>query len=308
MTDGQLLERFLTEHDELAFADLVRRHGGMVLGVCRQILRDGHDAEDAFQATFLVLVRNARTIRNHDSLGSWLYGVAQRTALRAKTQARRRAHVGQGEAMAASEPEYERDNEELRPLIHEEVGRLPDKYRAPVVLCYFEGQSHEKAAEQLDWPVGTVKGRLARAREMLQSRLSRRGIALSLGLVAFLRSTEASAAVPETLVESTIKAAVRLAPSVELGATSARSRLAGKGAFTPRRLFVIGLLLTVAILMNRFARERTSSGSVIPSSEFPKAPARISADATKTENGTGAPQGGEVRDCHLTPAGDRERR
>jgi RNA polymerase sigma factor (sigma-70 family) len=305
MTDGQLLERFLTEHDELAFADLVRRHGQMVLGLCRQILRDGHEAEDAFQATFLVLVRNARTIRKHDSLGSWLYGVAQRTALRAKTQAKRRAHVGQGEAMAASEPELERDSEELRPLIHEEVGRLPDKYRAPVILCYFEGQSHEKAAEQLDWPVGTVKGRLARAREMLQTRLSRRGIALSLGLVAFLRSNQTSAAVPETLVESTTRAAVRLAPSVELGATSAKAHRAGSGAFTHRRLFIIGIFLTMAILMNRLARERTSSGAVIPSSVFPKVLAPVSTEKTKTGNGSSTPPVVEGVGCHSAAAGER---
>ena len=208
MTDGELLERFVDGGDESAFESLVRRHGPMVLGLCRRALRDAHEAEDAFQATFLVLVRNARTIRKRESLASWLYGVARRVARRAQTGAKHRSMVLHGEAMVSTGPDSDDDRFEVLPIVHDEVERLPEKYRAPIVLCYFEGQSHEEAARHLDWPVGTVKGRLSRARGILQSRLVRRGLALSLGLVAFLED-EASAAVPEPLVEATVQSAVR---------------------------------------------------------------------------------------------------
>jgi RNA polymerase sigma factor (sigma-70 family) len=207
MTDGQLLDHFVKTRDETSFEALVRRHGPMVLGLCRRSLQDDHEAEDAFQTTFLTLVNNARTIRKQDSLGSWLYGVAQRVTLKAKIRAGKRNRLTQGETMAVDDHDSsEADLQEIRPVLHEEVGRLPEKYRAPIVLCYLEGQTHEEAARQLEWPVGTVKGRLSRARELLHSRLSRRGIALSLGLVAILKS-EARAAVPESLVESTVRAA-----------------------------------------------------------------------------------------------------
>jgi RNA polymerase sigma factor (sigma-70 family) len=208
MTDAELLERFVSGRDEAAFEMLVRRHGRMVLGLCRRALRDDHAAEDAFQATFLVLVRNAGSIRNRESLASWLYGVAQRVSRKAHAGMKPRALVHQGESMSATEPDADHDRSEFRPILHDEVGRLPEKYRAPIVLCYFEGRSHEEAARELDWPIGTVKGRLSRARNLLQSRLVRRGVALGLGLVAFLE-TEVEAAVPESLVESTVRAAAR---------------------------------------------------------------------------------------------------
>lgn len=209
MTDGELLERFVTGHDEAAFELLVRRHSRMVLGLCRRALRDGHEAEDAFQATFLVLVRNARSIRKRESVASWLYGVAQRVSRKAQARANTRAFVHQSEVSVATGPDADPDRSELRPIVQDEVGRLPEKYRAPIVLCYFEGRSHEEAARQLEWPIGTVKGRLSRARDILQSRLVRRGVALALGLVAFLEE-EAKAAVPESLIETTVRAGVRL--------------------------------------------------------------------------------------------------
>jgi RNA polymerase sigma factor (sigma-70 family) len=204
MTDGQMLERFITKRDESAFEGLVLRHGPMVLGVCRQILRDNHEAEDAFQATFLILARNAQTIRNLDSLASWLYGVAYRLSLRAKTTVRPRVYEGRSFEMAASDTGNDLEHSELRPVLHEEVSKLPEKYRAPIVLCFFEGQTHEEAASQLECPVGTVKGRLARAKEMLRGRLSRRGMALPLALVAFLHSQTVNAAISEELVGSTL--------------------------------------------------------------------------------------------------------
>ncbi len=213
MTDKQLIESFLTRRDEASFESLVLRHGPMVLGLCRQVLRDSHEAEDAFQATFLLLARNAATIKNLDSLASWLYGVAYRVSLKAKAGARRRAHEGPGVEMAVSEP-LDLDRHDLQPLLHDEVNRLPEKYRAPILLCFFEGQTHEEAARQLNCPTGTVKGRMARAKEMLRSRLERRGLAMPVALIAMMLSREATAAVPRELVESTVAAALRATATI----------------------------------------------------------------------------------------------
>ena len=190
LTDGQLLERFATgggEASELAFATLVDRHGPMVLRVCRGLLFDPDDAEDAFQATFLVLVRRARSLWVRDSLGPWLHQVAHRTAscLRANA-ARRHRH----ERIAAGRGRDDRPGpgEELARVLHEELGRLPEQYRAPVVLCDLEATTHEQAARHLGWPVGTVKSRLTRARQLLGDRLRRRGFGPDRGaLLAALR-------------------------------------------------------------------------------------------------------------------------
>jgi RNA polymerase sigma factor (sigma-70 family) len=179
LSDGQLLSRFAQTRDasgELAFRELVNRHGPMVLGVCRQVLRHAHDADDAFQATFLVLVRKARSIRPADSLAPWLYSVAYRTAHRARATAQRYRPANEEQlADQAVVPEdvYTFD---LRPLLHEELARLPAKYQAPIVLCHLEGRTHEEAARLLRWPVGTVSGRLSRGRRLLRDRLQRRGI------------------------------------------------------------------------------------------------------------------------------------
>jgi RNA polymerase sigma factor (sigma-70 family) len=184
-SDGELLERFLGRRDAASFASLVRRHGPMVLGVCRRILRDFHDAEDAFQATFLVLARNARSVRRREALGSWLYGVACRVALKARAQAaRRRRHEGRAASGAEERPEREAACDDVRPILDEEVSRLPDKYRRPVVLCYFEGKSYREAARLLGVPAGTASVRLARARELLRGRLALRGVVLSSGALA----------------------------------------------------------------------------------------------------------------------------
>jgi RNA polymerase sigma factor (sigma-70 family) len=176
MSDTQLLEQFLAENDGIAFRSLIDRHGPMVLAVCRSVLGGSHDVEDAFQTTFLVLVRNASTIRSRDSLGPWLHRVALRVSQRTRaTASQRRAREkrrSRSEAVPAS------DQAELisRPVLHEELNRLPDRYRLPLVLCYLEGKTNEQAAAQLHWPVGTVKGRLWRARSQLRERLIRRGL------------------------------------------------------------------------------------------------------------------------------------
>ena len=183
MSDAQLLGRFAEARDstaESAFRELINRHGSMVMGVCRQILRHPHDADDAFQATFLVLVRKARSIRVGESLAPWLYGVAYRTAHRARAIASRyrSAAVEQLEEPMESSSDHA-CHFDLRPLLHEELNRLPGKYREPIVLCHLEGKSHEEAARLLKWPVGTVSGRLSRGRELLRSRLKRRGMEVS---------------------------------------------------------------------------------------------------------------------------------
>src|SRR5205085_417873 len=162
---------------------LVDRHGPMVLSVCRRVLGNAHDAEDAFQAAFLVLVRRARKILRRESVGSWLHGVAYRTALKARTAALRR--LVKEKQTAAGQAVDDRSDivwRELRPILDEEIDRLPEKYRLPLVLCYLEGKTNAEVARQLRWPKGTVATRLARAREQLRRRLTRRGAVLSAGL------------------------------------------------------------------------------------------------------------------------------
>jgi RNA polymerase sigma factor (sigma-70 family) len=194
--DRDLLERFLGRRDEAAFAGLVRRHGPMVLRVCRGVLRDFHDAEDAFQATFLVLARRARWVARPEALGGWLYGVAYRVALKARAAAARRdRHERQAARTAEEPPAGGEGRAELRAVLDEEVNRLPDKYRRPVVLCYFEGRTYQEVARLLGWPAGTASARLARAREVLRGRLARRGMALSpVALAACLAGESAPAA------------------------------------------------------------------------------------------------------------------
>ena len=206
--DGELLSRFIESHDETALAALVGRHGPMVWGVCRRQLSH-HDAEDAFQATFLVLVRKAASIRSREMVGNWLYGVAHQTALLARrTAARRRAREVQVTGMPDIEAVQQDQWPDLRPLLDEELSRLPESYRAVIVLCELEGRSRKEAACQLGVPEGTVAGRLARARVMLAKRLIQRGVTLSGGaLAAILSQNTASAGVPASVVSKTIKVA-----------------------------------------------------------------------------------------------------
>ncbi len=183
LTDEELLMRFSDRGDEVAFEALVIRHGPMVLRVCRDVLADPHEAQDAFQATFLVLLRRAGSIRRGASVGPWLHGVARRVAARTRARvARHRDRERQAPAARrpeAFEPDLAADLD--RAALHTEIDRLPASYRAPIVLCYLEGLTHEQAAARLNWPVGTVRGRLARARDRLRDRLRRRGLTLAAG-------------------------------------------------------------------------------------------------------------------------------
>ena len=187
LTDAQLLDRFTSHRDEtaeLAFRALVERHGPMVLRVCRAVLRDTHDADDAFQATFLVLLRRGGTLWVRDSLGPWLHQVAYRTASCARSAAaRRRRHELRAAELTARHPD-DGDRDDLGEVVHEEVGRLPQRYREVVVLCLLEGLTPEQAARHLKCPVGTVHSRLARGREQLRGRLIRRGLPGPAGLLA----------------------------------------------------------------------------------------------------------------------------
>jgi HlyD family secretion protein len=223
--DGPLLERFATlrgEEAELAFAALVARHGPMVWRVCRRVLRDEHDAQDAFQATWLVLARKAGSLRDRASVGNWLFGVASRVSLDARaTSSRRRLHERRyAESQTDEAPAEDRDGYDIGAVIHEELRRLPERYRTPIVLCYLEGLSHEEAALRLGRPVGTVRSRLARGRDRLRARLTGRGIVPSAGALTLALARDATASLPLALLHSTVQAAARFA-AIRAAATGA---------------------------------------------------------------------------------------
>ena len=216
--DEELLGRFVgaggldrDESAEAAFAALVERYGPMVLGVCRRVLGDRHEAEDAFQAVFLVLARKAASIARRQQLANWLYGVACRTALDARARAiRRQARERKAYAMSPSEvnPADEVDLDELRSILDEELARLPERYRGAVVLCELDGLSRHAAAQRLGIPEGTLSSRLARAKELLRERLKRRGLVPSAITLSAALAPEARALlIPPALAGSTIEAA-----------------------------------------------------------------------------------------------------
>lgn len=213
VSDRQLLEHFVERHDEGAFETLVQRHGPMVLGVCRRVLPEAHDADDAFQATFLVLIRKAASLPWHEIIAPWLWQVAYRVALKSRSSAvRRRASEREAGEMAALETKPENtgnlDRREVRGLLDEELQKLPDKYRAPLVLCYLEGKTHHEAAVELGWPRGSIAKRMVRAEELLRERLLGRGVSLSMGLSALLAAERAvAAAVPPVLLADTLRLA-----------------------------------------------------------------------------------------------------
>jgi RNA polymerase sigma factor (sigma-70 family) len=206
-TDGELLTAYVARGDGAAFAGLVRRHGPMVLGVCRRLTGDPHDAEDAFQATFLVLARKAAAVRPRDAVGGWLYGVARRTARDARRAAgRRRAREGPM-ADLPHPPDPDAAWDDIRTVLDEELARLPAGYRLAVVLCDLEGRPRREAARHLGVPHGTLSNRLAAARRMLARRLVRRGVTLAGGALAVTLTRHAAADVPAALAAAAARAA-----------------------------------------------------------------------------------------------------
>jgi RNA polymerase sigma factor (sigma-70 family) len=246
-SDGQLLSQFLSRRDEAAFVALVRRHGPMVLGVCRRVLGNAADAEDAFQATFLVLVRKAPALTTRPVLGDWLHGVARRTALSARRAgARRRAKE---QAMARPNVQDETVQNDWLPLLDEELGRLPEKYRLPVVLCDLEGKTRKEAAERLGWPEGTVAGRLSRGRALLARHLARQaGAVSSAALAAVLAQNAASACVAEALVHSTARAASLLAAGSGAATAVLSTRVAALTQGVVRAMFLAKLKTLTCVL------------------------------------------------------------
>ena len=269
LTDVQLLDRYVGPSDhgaEAAFTVLVKRHGPMVLRLCRGELNDMHAAEDAFQATFLILARKARSIRKVESLASWLYGVARRVARRARSIGCGALRTERRGALMVGHPSrMEREPSELVPEIQEEVDRLPGKYREPIILCYLEGLTHEEAASQLRIPVGTVKIRLSRGRDRLRGRLVRRGLAPT--LVASALSTSTRGAVPVPLLDLTVKAAMQVAAVRAAGVSVAvtalvegvlramfLSKLRTIAAFVATSITLIATSLLVVSAMSRPVR------------------------------------------------------
>ncbi len=253
LTDGQLLERFAGETGEsaqAAFAVLVERHGPMVLRVCRSVLDDPHDAEDVFQATFLILLRKAGGLWARDSLGPWLFQVARRTALHARSKAARRKKHERIAASLAPESHLE-IHDELGHILHEEIARLPERFRSPVILCDLEGRSLQQAARHLGLPIGTVKSRLSRGRERLKASLVRRGLAREPGLPRIL--------VPPALIESTIRAIIHH--------STMKSLAGGSAAVLARGVLIamsINQVLKVAAVMTALGAGAAGVGRFVP--------------------------------------------
>jgi RNA polymerase sigma factor (sigma-70 family) len=242
-TDAQLLDGFLGQRDEAALAGLVQRHAPMVWGVCRRILRNDHDAEDAFQATFLVLVRRAAAITSRELLANWLYGVACQTARKARASAaQRRTREKQVPVMPEPETAPQHRRHDLQGLLDQELNRLPVKYRLPLVLCDIEGKSRREAAEELCWPEGTVAGRLARARQLLAKLLARHGLVLSAASLAAVLSQAAAACPPAALLASTVQAASQFAAGP-----------AAPGMLSPAFALAEGVLKTMLQIKQRTA-------------------------------------------------------
>jgi RNA polymerase sigma factor (sigma-70 family) len=307
LTDAQLWERFATRRDAAAFEVLVERHGRAVLAVCRGILNDPNDAEDIFQATFLVLMRKADSLWVvNGSLGSWLYRVAYRMAIHAnRGTARRRQVERRATEMVNLNSGCAEPGSDIVPALHEEIGRLPEKYRAPIVLCHLEEMTHAEAAHQLGWTVGMVRGRVSKARGLLWTRLTRRGLTLSGGalITVFLEQT-ALAAVPRPWIETMVGAATKIAlgqaaAGAVSGAAVAFSERMSRGIFVTRLIWVAAALLAaggaVTMAMTLAAGQKDAGKSPHPGATA--ADSREKVVAAKAEDRTKpVPISGRVRD------------
>jgi RNA polymerase sigma factor (sigma-70 family) len=330
LTDAELLERFAVregEAAELAFGALVERHGPMVLRVCRQVLRDGHAAEDAFQAAFLVLARRAHSLHVGGTLAPWLQQVAWRTSSRLRrTAARRRFHERKAaEARAHAEAAGDHAWDDLGEALHDEIGRLPARFRVPLVLCYLEGLTSEQAARQLGWPAGTVRSRLTRGREELRRRLSLRGIAPSAAaLAAALVPGSAWAAVPAGLADETARMATLVAAGrVAAGTVPAAILVLTEGvlhamAITKWKMAALALLASCILASGALVSAQQSADSAPTQAEpdrlraveakldrllqkFEAAEPRVAPDPVKVTTGRPGAYGAAARDPKASP-------
>ena len=297
LTDGQLLERFLTQSGDaaqMAFAALVERHGPMVLHVCQRVLADQHDAQDAFQATFLVLLRRAGSIRQAESLASWLHGAAFRTASCARSAAARRRRHERGAAARRAEWDCrERSWDDLGPVLHEELERMPERYREVIVLCDLEGATYDDTARALALPLGTVKSRLARGRDRLRERLIRRGWAQP-GILGGL--APCFVAPPTRLMERTIQAASLVAAGqVPAGVVPVSVGLLMEGAM--RVMFTSKLKSAMAVL---FVGGFIASGGIVLAFQASES-AQVNASSETKAQAKGANPTAESRDRQPSP-------
>jgi RNA polymerase sigma factor (sigma-70 family) len=295
LTDSQLLEYFVSSRDEAAFEVLVRRHGPMVFALCRRVIGNLHDAEDAFQASFLVLARKAASVSPREAVGNWLYGVAYRTARRARAvSARQRAREKQVKDMPHPSTEPADPLKELETLLDQELSRLPDKYRLPLVLCELEGRSRKEVARQLKLPEGTLSSRLATGRKMLASRLARHGLASSGAmLAALLPQSAASASVPSSLVTSTAKAAGLFAAG-QAAATVVSTEVAALAEEVLKTMLLIKLKIGAGLLLSFAALVIGAYGLTSPSIQAEPAVVKVPAQV-KTEEPPAAVEQGRIQ-------------
>ena len=265
-SDAHLLRSFVERRDETAFAILVRRHGNRVLNVCRHVLRHDADAEDAFQATFMILARKAASIRKRTSLSSWLHGVAVRCAQNLRKNAMRRAKIenaATAERPAAEAPISQAALRELQSSLDEEIAGLPEKYRAPFLLVCFEGKSRAEVAQVLGCKEGTVASRVATARERLQKRLTARGVAISAALAAALvPQTTLAARISKRLAHRTVEAAVAFATRNGAGVASSQALALAQGVLKGIRMTKLNIALLALVGASlRVRRPRRTDGS-----------------------------------------------
>ena len=269
LSDGQLVSRYLARGDALAFEVLVERHAAMVQAVCRRSLADPADVDDAFQATFLVLARRSATVRDRDELGGWLFGVSRRVCLLAnRARIRRRGHERRAAEERSLRTAARAVDDELAAAIDEEIERLPRPYRLPVVLCLLEGRTRSEAAAQLRWTEGMVRGRLARARALLRSRLTRRGLAPAGVLAALARERTADGAVPRAWIENAARNAV--ARRAAAGLVSAESAALAQGVI---RTMMLKNLAAAVLALIAVAGLTACATSLVAGEDKPKAAA-----------------------------------
>lgn len=303
LTDDRLLTTFVDQRDDAVFATLVKRYGPLVWGVCRRLLNE-HDAEDAFQATFIVLARRAASIRRREILSSWLYGVARHTALRARrSAARRRGREKQVVEMPEPAAVEQDLGSEMLPLLDQELSRMPDKYRVVIILCDLEGKTRKEAARQLRMAEGTVGSRLARARSMLAKRLARHGLALSGGALAVVLSQTAAAGVPNPLLVSTIHAAATAMTGKALGAAATSVKVAALAEGVLKSMLLSKLKTTTVVLvlsaasLGIVAATHTVMSTTGPAEDLPVgnvADAKAGASGFRFDDGNGAALQGDM--------------